>query len=229
MRIRLPCGWSASLRSGSRQQRVRSGQSMSCWRAMRCSMGWSRASTAASCRSATTSSPPSRWRANAMSSRPMSRCPTPASSSTTTGCRRMAACCSAAASATRRRRRPTLPASCGRIWKRPFRNCSGCRIDHAWGGLVSVTTSRLPHVGHYGEVYFAHGYSGKGVILSTLSGKLLAEAITGDASRLDLFSTLTPDAVSRRHGAARPALCARHAVVRDARPDQALREARASA
>jgi gamma-glutamylputrescine oxidase len=66
------------------------------------------------------------------------------------------------------------------------------RIDHAWGGLVSVTTSRLPHVGHYGEVYFAHGYSGKGVILSTLSGKLLAEALTGDASRLDLFSTLSP-------------------------------------
>ncbi|TIS57893.1 MAG: FAD-binding oxidoreductase, partial [Mesorhizobium sp.] len=76
--------------------------------------------------------------------------------------------------------------------ERTFPQLRGCRIDHAWGGLVSVTTSRLPHVGHYGEVYFAHGYSGKGVILSTLSGKLLAEAITGDASRLDLFSTLTP-------------------------------------
>ena len=76
--------------------------------------------------------------------------------------------------------------------EKTFPQLRGCRIDHAWGGLVSVTTSRLPHVGHYGEVYFAHGYSGKGVILSTLSGKLLAEAITGDASRLDLFSTLTP-------------------------------------
>lgn len=73
-----------------------------------------------------------------------------------------------------------------------FPQLRGRRIDHAWGGLVSVTTSRLPHVGHYGEVYFAHGYSGKGVILSTLSGKLLAEAITGDATRLDLFSTLSP-------------------------------------
>ncbi|RVC73167.1 FAD-binding oxidoreductase, partial [Mesorhizobium sp. M4A.F.Ca.ET.022.05.2.1] len=73
-----------------------------------------------------------------------------------------------------------------------FPQLKGCRIDHAWGGLVSVTTSRLPHVGHYGEVYFAHGYSGKGVILSTLSGKLLAEAITGDSARLDLFSTLSP-------------------------------------
>ncbi|TIM21749.1 MAG: FAD-binding oxidoreductase, partial [Mesorhizobium sp.] len=76
--------------------------------------------------------------------------------------------------------------------EKTFPQLRGRRIDHAWGGLVSVTTSRLPDVGHYGEVYFAHGYSGKGVILSTLSGKLLAEAITGDASRLDLFSTLRP-------------------------------------
>jgi gamma-glutamylputrescine oxidase len=76
--------------------------------------------------------------------------------------------------------------------EKTFPQLRGRRIDHAWGGLVSVTTSRLPHVGHYGEVYFAHGYSGKGVILSTLSGKLLAEAISGDASRLDLFSTLSP-------------------------------------
>ncbi|RWF92333.1 MAG: FAD-binding oxidoreductase, partial [Mesorhizobium sp.] len=88
---------------------------------------------------------------------------------------------------------PSPPADIGGFvrphMEKTFPQLRGCRIDHAWGGLVSVTTSRLPHVGHYGEVYFAHGYSGKGVILSTLSGKLLAEAITGDASRLDLFST----------------------------------------
>ncbi|RWF98894.1 MAG: FAD-binding oxidoreductase, partial [Mesorhizobium sp.] len=87
---------------------------------------------------------------------------------------------------------PSPPADIGGFvrphMEKTFPQLRGCRIDHAWGGLVSVTTSRLPHVGHYGEVYFAHGYSGKGVILSTLSGKLLAEAITGDASRLDLFS-----------------------------------------
>ena len=110
--------------------------------------------------------------------------------------------------------------------EKTFPQLKGCRIDHAWGGLVSVTTSRLPHVGHYGEVYFAHGYSGKGVILSTLSGKLLAEAITGDASRLRSVLDAEPDAVPGRHGAARSALCARHAVVRDARPHQALRSRR---
>lgn len=73
-----------------------------------------------------------------------------------------------------------------------FPQLSGCRIDHAWGGLVSVTTTRLPHVGRIGDVYFAHGYSGKGVILSSLAGKLVAEAIAGDSGRFDLFSTLSP-------------------------------------
>jgi gamma-glutamylputrescine oxidase len=73
-----------------------------------------------------------------------------------------------------------------------FPQLKGRRIDHAWGGLVSVTTSRFPHVGRDGEVYFAHGYSGKGVILSTLAGKLLAEAISGETSRFALFDGLNP-------------------------------------
>jgi gamma-glutamylputrescine oxidase len=76
--------------------------------------------------------------------------------------------------------------------EKTFPQLKGRRIDYSWGGLVSVTTSRLPHVGRIGEVYFAHGYSGKGVILSTLSGKLLAEAITGETARFDLFAGMSP-------------------------------------
>jgi gamma-glutamylputrescine oxidase len=76
--------------------------------------------------------------------------------------------------------------------ERTFPQLKGRRIDYAWGGLVSVTTSRVPHVGPDGEVYFAHGYSGKGVILSTLAGKLLAEAIAGDTSKFALFEGLNP-------------------------------------
>jgi gamma-glutamylputrescine oxidase len=76
--------------------------------------------------------------------------------------------------------------------EKTFPQMRGRRIDHAWGGLVSVTTSRLPHVGNHGEVYFAHGYSGKGVILSTLAGKLLVEAMAGETARFDLFAGLNP-------------------------------------
>jgi gamma-glutamylputrescine oxidase len=60
--------------------------------------------------------------------------------------------------------------------------------------LVSVTASRLPHVGREGEVLFAHGYSGLGVILSTLAGKLLAEEIGGRGERFDLFAGVEPPA-----------------------------------
>jgi gamma-glutamylputrescine oxidase len=75
-----------------------------------------------------------------------------------------------------------------------FPRLAGARIDYAWGGLVSVTATRLPHVGREGEVLYAHGYSGMGVILSTLAGKLLAEAIGGRAERFDLFASVEPPA-----------------------------------
>ncbi len=73
-----------------------------------------------------------------------------------------------------------------------FPQLRGVPIAHAWGGLVSVTRTRLPHVGRQGEVLFAHGYSGLGVILSTLAGKLLVEALQGQTRRFDLFASLEP-------------------------------------
>jgi gamma-glutamylputrescine oxidase len=75
-----------------------------------------------------------------------------------------------------------------------FPQIRGVGIDYAWGGLVSVTMTRLPHIGREGEVLFAHGYSGMGVVLSTLAGKLLIEAIGGEASRFDQFAALEPAA-----------------------------------
>jgi gamma-glutamylputrescine oxidase len=73
-----------------------------------------------------------------------------------------------------------------------FPQLRGVPITHAWGGLVSITQTRLPHVGRDGAVWFAHGYSGLGVVLSTLAGKLLTEAILGETGRFDLFAALEP-------------------------------------
>jgi gamma-glutamylputrescine oxidase len=73
-----------------------------------------------------------------------------------------------------------------------FPQIRGVPIDHAWGGLVSVTQTRLPHVGRVGEVLFAHGYSGLGVVLSTLAGRLLVEEILGRHERFELFAALEP-------------------------------------
>ncbi len=65
-------------------------------------------------------------------------------------------------------------------------------IDYAWGGTLAVTLNRMPHFGRLGKhnTYFAQGYSGHGVAISTLAGKLIAEAIAGEAESFDLFGKL---------------------------------------
>jgi gamma-glutamylputrescine oxidase len=73
-----------------------------------------------------------------------------------------------------------------------FPQLRGMAIDHAWGGLVSITMTRMPHLGREGEVLFAHGYSGLGAVLSTLAGKLVVEEIACHSSRFDLFAGIEP-------------------------------------
>lgn len=61
--------------------------------------------------------------------------------------------------------------------------------EYAWSGTVGITRTRMPHFGRLGErVLFAHGYSGQGVALAVLGGKLLAEAATGKPERFDVFA-----------------------------------------
>jgi len=65
-------------------------------------------------------------------------------------------------------------------------------IDYAWGGTLAVTLNRLPHFGtlDQGRVIYAQGYSGQGVALATLAGKLIAEVVAGDADRFDAIAKL---------------------------------------
>ncbi len=70
-----------------------------------------------------------------------------------------------------------------------FPQLDDVRIDYAWGGTLSVTVKRLPHVGRLEpNLYFAHGYSGHGISIATMAGKVIAEAIEGTASRFDLMA-----------------------------------------
>lgn len=73
-----------------------------------------------------------------------------------------------------------------------FPALTGIRMDYQWGGLVGVTFNRAPHFGRLGDnVYFSQGYSGHGMALAGLSGKLMAEAIAGQAERFDLYTRLS--------------------------------------
>jgi gamma-glutamylputrescine oxidase len=71
-----------------------------------------------------------------------------------------------------------------------FPQLANKRIEYGWGGMLAITMGRLPHLGRIGRVYYAHGYSGMGVAITGIAGKLIAEAMTGTAERFDVFSKI---------------------------------------
>ena len=72
-----------------------------------------------------------------------------------------------------------------------FPQLKAIELTHAWGGTLGITLNRMPHFERLaGNVLSASGYSGHGVAIATLGGKLLAEAIAGQAERFDLMAAL---------------------------------------
>ncbi|HEX3215440.1 MAG TPA: FAD-binding oxidoreductase [Aestuariivirgaceae bacterium] len=89
---------------------------------------------------------------------------------------------------------------------RVFPQLSQVAIDYAWGGHIAITYNRLPDAGRIGKsLYYAQGYSGQGVVLSGIFGKMMAEAIAGETSRFDIFGRI-PHAPFPGGPLARPAL-----------------------
>ena len=72
-----------------------------------------------------------------------------------------------------------------------FPQLSTARIDYAWGGTLGITMNRMPYFERLkGNVLTLGGYSGHGVAMATLGGKLAAEAISGQAERFDLMASV---------------------------------------
>ncbi len=72
-----------------------------------------------------------------------------------------------------------------------FPQLSDVRIEHAWGGYLDITANRAPHFGRLSaSVYFLQGFSGHGIALAGIAGKLLAEAVAGQAERFDVFARI---------------------------------------
>lgn len=58
---------------------------------------------------------------------------------------------------------------------------SDVRIDHAWGGLMSYARHKMPVIGRNQDgVWYASGFGGHGMAPTTVSGELLAAAITDE-------------------------------------------------
>jgi gamma-glutamylputrescine oxidase len=75
-----------------------------------------------------------------------------------------------------------------------FPQLSDVRVTHSWGGFVDITMNRAPDFGRVtglgNDVYYLQGFSGHGLALTGVAGRIAAEAIAGTAERFDLFARL---------------------------------------
>ncbi|OGT57145.1 MAG: FAD-dependent oxidoreductase [Gammaproteobacteria bacterium RIFCSPHIGHO2_12_FULL_63_22] len=86
---------------------------------------------------------------------------------------------------------PNLRRTLQRRMTRVFPQLADAKMDTVWGGYVDISMNRAPHWGRLGSnVYFAQGFSGHGIAATGLAGRVIGEAIRGQASRLDAFSRI---------------------------------------
>ena len=95
-----------------------------------------------------------------------------------------------------------LAASMQKRMAQTFPQLSSVGVEFAWGGFVDISMNRAPDFGRLSDrlpagaatglsnVYYLQGFSGHGLALTGIAGKLVAEAIDGDARRFDTFSRL---------------------------------------
>ena len=86
---------------------------------------------------------------------------------------------------------PRLAESMRRRMVRIFPAISDVRVAYAWGGYLDITRSRAPDFGRLApNVFYMQGFSGHGMTLTGLAGKLAAEAVAGTAERFDVFARI---------------------------------------
>jgi len=95
-----------------------------------------------------------------------------------------------------------LEASMQKRMAATFPQLKNTRIEYSWGGFVDISMNRAPDFGRLqplagsvnargaANVYYLQGFSGHGLALTGLAGKLVAEAIDGNAERFDTFSRI---------------------------------------
>ncbi len=94
---------------------------------------------------------------------------------------------------------PNLEASMHARMAHTFPQLKGTKIEYAWGGFVDISMNRAPDFGRLSDIgggqeasniYYLQGFSGHGLALTGLAGKLVAEAIGGAAGRFDTFARI---------------------------------------
>lgn len=74
---------------------------------------------------------------------------------------------------------------------RVFPQLADVDIEFSWGGFVDISMNRAPHFGRLDpNLYFLQGFSGHGMVLAGIAGRILAEAMAGQAERFDLYARI---------------------------------------
>ncbi len=64
-------------------------------------------------------------------------------------------------------------------------------VEFLWGGFVDISLNRAPDFGRLGNnLYYLQGFSGHGVALTGMGGRVVAQAIAGQAEQFDVFAKL---------------------------------------
>ncbi|MGH8129565.1 MAG: NAD(P)/FAD-dependent oxidoreductase [Steroidobacteraceae bacterium] len=72
-----------------------------------------------------------------------------------------------------------------------FPQLANTNIDYAWGGIIDITMNRAPNFGRLEpNIYYLQGFSGHGMVVTGVAGKIIAETIAGQAERFDVFARL---------------------------------------
>ncbi len=88
-----------------------------------------------------------------------------------------------------------FPSDIAEVVRKPlaetFPQLATCKIDYAWGGTLAITMNRIPCFYRDGRrLISVSGYSGHGVALATMSGKIISEALLGQHERFDLMQSI---------------------------------------
>ena len=65
------------------------------------------------------------------------------------------------------------------------------RVDYAWGGTIGVPLNRVPQLGRVApNILYCQGFSGHGVNVTHLAGRIMADAVMGTLEQFELFACL---------------------------------------
>jgi gamma-glutamylputrescine oxidase len=72
-----------------------------------------------------------------------------------------------------------------------FPQLEDLQVPYVWGGFVDITMNQAPDFGRLDRnIYYLQGFSGHGLALAVMAGRMVAETITGHAERFDLLARI---------------------------------------